>query len=127
MKTPRTVTQWIVLAAGAAVLGGYMASGVVRRMARERHIQEFAGAPAAYSTATVLSVVREGGSQTGSSGGAWALVRFRGRIYTARSAVEPELLQPGQEARIVYRTGRSGRIAIERVEPLSVRPMGPGK
>ena len=124
MKAGHTRTQRIILVVGLAVLCAYLASGLVRRMAHARQAEEFAGARSSYGTATVVSVVRETASNPEDIGRAWALVRFRGRLYTARTAIEPAQLEPGMKARIVYRTGKTGSIAVDRVEPLAIQPSG---
>jgi hypothetical protein len=45
-------------------------------------------------------------------------VRFRGGIYSAREIAGIGQMRIGQPARITYRVGRSGRVYVDRVEPL---------
>jgi len=44
-------------------------------------------------------------------------VRFRGKLYAAQKAINVEQLKEGRSAKITYRTGKSGRIYVDTVEP----------
>jgi hypothetical protein len=45
-------------------------------------------------------------------------VRFQGQILGAKEVLGLEELQVGQPAQITYRVGKSGRIYVDRVQPL---------
>ncbi|HZO89743.1 MAG TPA: hypothetical protein VFB38_15545 [Chthonomonadaceae bacterium] len=80
--------------------------------------QDRAGAVPQQGVATVAMLIDAKPSVTDKPSPAQVLVRFHGQLCSAKTIGGFDQLREGQPARILYRVGRSGRIYVDRVEPL---------
>ncbi len=108
----------VILGLGILILAAYVAGGALRDWVRRERTADLRGVAPHESVATVVSVV-PGDRQATDNPTPWAMVRFHGRLYSARSAADAQALHEGGEARIVYRIGRSGKAYVDRVEPVA--------
>jgi hypothetical protein len=69
--------------------------------------------------ATVAMLIDAKPSVTGKPSPAQVLVRFRGGIYPVKSILGFDALHENQPAQIVYRVGKSGRVYVDSVAPLT--------
>ena len=79
-----------------------------------------AGAAPQHGVATVEILVLPPPNTIGMDVRPQVSVRFQGHLYSVRTVENAFNLRQGQPAQIEYRVGRSGRIYMDRVEPISV-------
>lgn len=118
IRHPKTHQRWI-LAIGALIIAAMVFGTALRPMLRRRRAQDMAGAVPQTATAIVTARFGANSNMVGESVRPWAQVRFQGRLYAAQTAINVEQLKEGQSAKITYRIGKSGRIYVDSVAPLS--------
>ncbi len=111
--------RWLRAAVvGTAVLV-FLFAMIFPDWARRALKNDRAGAVPQQGIATVALRVETRPSVTDTPSPPEILVRFRGQIYAAKAITGFDALQVDQPARIVYRVGKSGRIYVDSVAPMS--------
>ena len=110
--------RW-VLVIGAVLVAAMLFGTALRPLLRRRKGADLAGAVPQSAIATVTARFGANGNVVGETVKPWAQVRFHGKLYAAQKAINVEQLKEGESAKIIYRTGKSGRIYVDTVEPVS--------
>ena len=113
------VIRLFILSIGAVVMLCFLLADPVLRHFRK---DDFKNAATQEGTATVVTLVIPAANIEGDTKGEQTTlvgVRFAGGVYNARRAYDPKHIHIGQPAHIVYRTGKSGAIVVDSVEPLA--------
>jgi len=108
----------VILVIGTLVMIAFAVGGALRPWVRMSRRADLNGAESRTGIATVTARFGANSNVIGDSIKPWAQVRFHGKLFPAREAVDIEKLRDGDEARITYRIGKSGRTYVDRVEPL---------
>ncbi len=71
------------------------------------------------SIATVITLIPPGSSEMGNPTTPEIMLRFQGKLYFCTKALDFDKLRKDQPAVITYLTGKSGKIYVEKVAPIS--------
>lgn len=121
MKRAKEKLAWhrvVILVLGILVMVAMAVGSALRPWLRRVRADDLIGAEERTGIATVTARFGSDPNLVGETVKPWAQVRFQGRLYPAHEAVEIDKLKDGDQARIEYRVGKSGRIYVDRVEPL---------
>jgi len=117
-------TRITILVIGAITILGFIAlSPVVRSYTKRDHD----GATVRVGTGTVEQIVPPHIEENAKPIPAQVLVKVNGSLAAAREAFGTAQMHVGQPAQVTYRIGRSGRLYVDRVEPLPAADQLPGK
>ena len=119
LDRPTTAHRRWILVIGAVIIAAMLFGTALRPLLRRKKSADLAGAIPRIAIATVTARFGANGNVVGETIKPWAQVRFNGKLYAAQTAKNVEQLKEGESARITYRTGKSGRIYVDTVEPLS--------
>lgn len=113
-------TRIAILVIGAVTIFGFVAlSPILRAFIKRDHD----AAEVRIGTAVVEQIIPPHIEENAKPIPAQVSVRLNGTLATAQAAFGTAQLQIGQPAQITYRIGRSGKLYVDRVEPLPA-PMG---
>jgi len=117
-KRETSLHRTVILVLGTLVVIAMAVGSALRPWVRMSRRSDLYGAESQTGIATVTARFGANSNVIGDTIKPWAQVRFHGRLYPVHEAVDIEKLHDGDSARITYRTGKSGRIYVDRVEPL---------
>ena len=121
MKRAKEKLAWhrvVILVLGTLVMIAMAVGSALRPWLRRMRTDDLIGAEERTGIATVTARFGSDPNLVGETVKPWAQVRFQNRLYAAHDAVDIDKLKDGDEARISYRVGRSGRIYVDKVEPI---------
>ena len=105
----------VIVAVGSVTFSCFLAlSPLVRAFVK----QDRAGSTARIGVGTVEQIVPPHIEENAAPLPAQVWVRVNGRLTSAESVFGSAQLKVGGEAQVTYRIGRSGRVYVDRVEPL---------
>ena len=119
MKNP--AQKWIratILVVGAVVLFSFIALRPILHSMTER---DRASAPTQMGSATIIQLIPPRIEENLKPLPAQAWVRFRGELLPVKEVFGSAQLSVGQQAKILYRIGKSGRIYVDSIEPAEVK------
>lgn len=112
----RRWTRAVIVSVGTLVVLLFIFLDPIVRSSVKRDV---AGAVPRTDIAVIVTTVPPTAIDMDHPATAHVTVRYRGGLYSPRDIVGSDLLHVGATARITYRVGRSGRIYVDRVEPLT--------
>jgi hypothetical protein len=117
---PNRVVQRTILALGGLVVLVCIFVPYWGRRVYKREVEaDRAGSTVQTGIATVVTLVDRGATPMGNPiNTQQAMVRFQGKLYGVKQIVSIRDLKINHPAQILFRVGKSGRIYVDRVEPL---------